>query len=318
MSERIKDLYKKYIENDLSPEDLQTFREQMADVSDDRLWELMQKNTPREISARMDASTRQSIHDRIHKTVRREMWWHKAWKYAAAAIVLLVSASQIYLLVKPSAQDGGERMASIVVKPGNKADIVLPDGTRVNMNSGTELNYRIRAGEYREVYIRSGEAYFDVAKDTRCRFRVFAGDIEIKVLGTAFNVKTYDDKIETSLFRGSIKLQTDPQQKDYALMPGQKLIYDETTRHISIEPNDAEVDAGWKNGYLIFNSSPLHEVLKQIERWYGVTILLENKKYIDDLLTGSYRNEKLEKVLNSLSLQYKFNYRMKNDTIVIE
>ena len=163
-----------------------------------------------------------------------------------------------------------------------------------------------------------GEAYFDVAKDANCPFRVHVNDMQIEVLGTKFNVRCHSGEVETALFSGAVRLSAKGLPQSYRLFPGRKSIYQSAAHSMEICDNDNGCDGRWKDGYLAFNSKPLNEVLQEIENWYGVSIQLRNKKLADDLLTGAFYHETLESVLYSLSMQYKFKYSVSHGNVVIE
>ena len=102
------------------------------------------------------------------------------------------------------------------------------------------------------------------------------------------------------------------------MKPGQKAVYTASTAALKWMPNDLHRDAGWKEGYLVFSSTPLNDVLQQIANWYGVQLQLARPRIGGDLLTGSFYNETLESVLHSLSMQYGFTYCKKGDKIIVE
>ena len=113
-------------------------------------------------------------------------------------------------------------MITANVKPGSKSEIILPDGTKVQLNGATTIRYDINDTEQRLVHL-SGEAFFDVAKNPDCPFRVMVNDFQIEVLGTSFNVNTYKkDVIETSLLTGKIKISGGSLPHEYTLTPGEK------------------------------------------------------------------------------------------------
>ncbi len=194
----------------------------------------------------------------------------------------------------------------------------MPDGTRVDLNGGTQLRYDVVPGKRREVLLCSGEAFFDVAKDANCPFHVRANGMQVEVLGTRFNVKTMNGRVETALFSGSVRLTSDKLAKGYRMQPGQKAVYLDGKGSLTWMPNDMHRDAGWKDGYLVFSSTPLTEVLQQVANWYGVHFVLARPRIGGDLLTGSFHNETLESVLHSLSLQYGFKYRKQGKDIIVE
>src|SRR3712207_6650819 len=178
-------------------------------------------------------------------------------------------------------------MVTVVVEPGNKSKITLPDGTLVMLNSSTKLMYDVEAGGKRDVQICYGEAYFDVTKDAEHPFRVTAADTQIEVLGTTFNMKTTPNTIETALFSGRVRVTGEKMGHEITLNPGKKVIYARNTHKVTVEDNNAYSDARWKDGYLVFDSAPLSSVFEDIEKWYGVTIIFSNKPMENDILTGS-------------------------------
>ncbi len=310
-------LYHRYLRGELSEEELASFKEDVRNASDDELWQIMEEEALHAGNTKMSAEEREKVLSYIFSRIKKKTSFATILKYAAAVLLLTVSVSA-YLWYHQGSFDKALTMSKVIVLPGKKASIVLPDGTKVEMNSGTVMHYAVKKHGIREVVIKKGEAYFDVAKDQNHPFRVTVNDMCIEVLGTTFNVNAYGSQISTSLFTGSVKL-TAPHLKDiYMLKPGEKSIYETVDHRMSIEENDKDEDLGWKNGYLTFNSMSLEEVLAKIELWYGVKIKLENPKFADDKLTGSFRNETLESVLNSLSMQYKFNYESHKDIIIVK
>ncbi len=313
----INDLYHRYLRGELSEDELASFKEDVNNASDDELWQMMEEEASRTGKSCMGDDERGKILSNIYAKIKRRASFARFLRYAAAILALAIPVS-IYLWYHQSSLDKTRPMAEVTVAPGNKASMVLPDGTKVEMNSGTVMHYAVEAHGRREVIIKTGEAYFDVAKDRSHPFRVAVGDMHIEVLGTTFNVNAYGPQVSTSLFTGSIKLTTPHLRDAYTLKPGEKSIYEAASHKISIKENDRDEDLGWKNGYLVFNSMPLQEVLAKIERWYGVKIKLENPEFAGDKLTGSFHNETLESVLNSLSMQYKFNYKTQKDLIIVK
>lgn len=315
MKESVKILYHKYLKGKLTADELSIFQKEMAYLSDDELWTLMQTSTPRESEQKMNPEKKEEQLQAISQHIARTRF-RKILRYAAVLLVLVASVSGGFIYFNKYYSTKSQ-IARIVVAPGNKAHIVLPDGTKVSLNSNTELTYDIREGDHRNVRIVKGEAFFDVTKDPDNPFIVSVGEMNITVLGTKFNVNANGDKIETSLFTGSVRLSVEDSNYEGYLVPGKKSIYEEKNHKMTITDNNPSLDAGWKDGYLVFYSAPLKTVLKQIENWYGVKITLQNKKLASDLITGSFHNETLESVLQSLSMQYNFEIEhVKNEIII--
>ncbi|UKJ06935.1 FecR family protein [Solitalea lacus] len=169
-------------------------------------------------------------------------------------------------------------------------NLTLSDGSKVWLNSGSALTYPVAfVSDERKVTI-TGEAYFEVAHDIHKPFKVAKGDLEIKVLGTHFNVNAYDDDsdIKITLLEGSVKVLNGNVMN--VLKPGQQA---QVTDEIKINPevNMDEVMA-WKNGYFYFNRADVSTVMRYINRWYGVEII-----YSGPVSTKSFEGE-LERNLN--------------------
>ncbi|ETD17586.1 MULTISPECIES: FecR family protein [Prevotellaceae] len=317
MSKQINNLYDRYLKGKLSEEDFNVFQQEVEKASDDELWQMMYEDfSSTSCAVEMPPMVKDEILYLIEKKLKRKRIY-KISRYVAAVFVFLVSFSGVYLWLKPATNE--QLLPAIVnVASGNKATIVLPDGTKVALNSGTELRYDVVPGEHREVKLSYGEAYFEVKKDANCPFHVSVGDIKVEVLGTRFNVKAGYGRVETSLFSGSVRLSSNRLVQKYMLVPGEKSIYRQNNHSMSIVQNDVYQDAGWKDGYLVFNSLPLKEVLKLIENWYGVTIHLMDERLANDLLTGSFHQESLECVLRSLSMQYGFKFQIQKNEIIVK
>ena len=172
-------------------------------MPDEELWNTMidmDKDTTTEIKMPP------MVKNQIQKELRLIIWkrrWQQFTKYAAVFALLITSVFGIYSLFETS---DTKQMITANVKPGSKSEIILPDGTKVQLNGATTITYNVNNAKERLVQL-SGEAFFDVVKNPDCPFRVIANDLQIEVVGTSFNVNTYKKNvIETSLLTGRIKI----------------------------------------------------------------------------------------------------------------
>jgi ferric-dicitrate binding protein FerR (iron transport regulator) len=232
-------------------------------------------------------------------------------------------------------------VSQVTTRPGSKTQLRLPDGTSVWLNASSNLTYDENFGNnIREVSL-SGEAFFDVVKDPSRPFIIHTKAINIKVLGTEFNVKAYpeDPYTETSLIRGSVEvtIKSRPQEKHY-LKPNEKMLVvnDEpekklmqkhkeimpliTTEALTYDSTDnTVVETSWVNNHLIFHQNETFaEMAPRLERWYGVHIIFENQKAANDYKPFvSFTNETITQALDDLKLAYKFNYIINGTEITI-
>lgn len=274
------------------------------------------------------------------------------WKVALGITVLVFAvAASIYIWnAGNSTRELENTMAKnqISTKNGSKTSLVLPDGTKVWLNSGSQLDYNKTYGNtLREVSL-TGEAYFDVVKNPDKPFVIHTRKMDIKVLGTAFNVKSYPGErtTETSLIRGSIEVTLKDRQEKIVLKPNEKLIInngDNTGRkdkvpaeaktgktavqnekpiisvgYLTLLPQDNTViETAWVQNRLVFSGESFEDVALKMERWYNVKIEFGDEKPKEEKLTGNFEKETVVEALNALQLVAPFSYVVKNDRIII-
>lgn len=173
---------------------------------------------------------------------------------------------------------------------GGEFALSLDDGTKVWLNSDTELKYPVRfAGGERLVYLR-GEAYFKVAKDTRRAFIVVVDDIRVKVFGTEFNVNTHNEgEIETVLVEGSVGVGKD---SEILLKPSEKAEYVKTTGDINVQVVDVLPYIAWKDGSFIFQQENLGIIMEKLTLWYDIEVCYENENLKNIRLSGDMKRYK--------------------------
>lgn len=175
-------------------------------------------------------------------------------------------------------EDEGKQVEyhTIRVPRGGEYNLQLSDNTKVYLNAGSSLRYPVRfTGDKREVVL-IGEGYFEVAKDSTKPFIVKAGNIDVRVLGTAFNVNAYPDEecISTTLVEG--KVQVDYGTERQFMQPGTRLVYDKSDGHAEISAVDVEVYTSWKDGYYYFKRETLENIMDVLSRWYDLNVFFQN------------------------------------------
>ncbi|MBR9855724.1 MAG: DUF4974 domain-containing protein [Algicola sp.] len=192
--------------------------------------------------------------------------------------------------------------------------LVLSDGTRVNLNSGTRIKFPVMFPEKgnREVFIH-GEAYFDVTKDNERPFIVNSGDVRVSVLGTEFNFSSYDsqNEVATVLVEGSVRLNPNSNLNESTLLvPGDKGAWSRSKGEMEVEQVNTSLYTGWKNGEVVFRNTSFPELLETLERVYDVDIKNANDNIINQTFNARFnRNvERIEDVLNGLQVIAPFEY----------
>jgi transmembrane sensor len=236
----------------------------------------------------------------------------------------------------------------VSTKNGSKSKIELPDGTQVWLNVGSRIRYDENYGKEKRELTLTGEAYFDVVHDDKKPFILHTPKMDVKVLGTIFNVKAYpaDNITEAALIRGSIevtfpgrpleKLILKPKDKISIINketntakeapPTQAQAADKKERpaimvsSIQYEPTDsAVIETAWVNNKLIFRSKTFEELARDIERWFNVAVQVQDSSILDTKFTGTFSNETITDALDALSLSYPFHYKFNrsNNTVAI-
>ncbi|MEI8225573.1 MAG: FecR domain-containing protein [Bacteroidota bacterium] len=196
--------------------------------------------------------------------------------------------------------------------------VSLPDGSYVWLNHSSSLKYpAMFQGDSRTVEL-TGEGYFEVAHNPKISFVVKTGEIQIKALGTTFNIMAYpdEDRIETSLINGRVELQrTEPDGKVIPLLkmkPNDLAIFEKNNNEINTRKINDDRYFSWKEGKLIFNKEPIDEVVKKLSRWFNVDIQIKDPELSDLTYTATFINETLPQVMELLSLVTPINYSISN------
>ncbi len=241
-------------------------------------------------------------------------------KYAAAVVLGIgVSLSTLYLTNQEILSTVGNY--KLVTSKGEKSYLQLPDGTKVWLNSCTTLEYAENYGHSNRSIYLDGEAYFEVAKNKDLPFVVKANGIDVKAIGTAFNVSAYmeDSQLTTTLFNGKVAVQPTLTKQEVLLEPNQVAVYDKSRNKIEVVPYDKKLFAQWRGGFLSFEMMYLQDITKLLERNYNVVFRYENQGIKKLRFSGSFRNnENLSEILNVIKTNTGIRYQILKDTIVIK
>ena len=218
------------------------------------------------------------------------------------------------LQYKKTAQATDNEIHKLNIPRGGEFFVCLSDGTKVWLNSESELKYASEfVGEERRVYL-TGEAYFEVAKNPEKRFIVSTShQSQIEVLGTHFNIEAYekDDKVLATLVEGKIGFifTQDNVSKKVLMDPGQKLVYDSRDCKVQLYATSGESETAWKEGKIIFRNTPLEEGLRMLEKRYNVEFIIKNDRLKGDSFTGTFTNQRLERILEYFQLSSQIRWR---------
>lgn len=228
----------------------------------------------------------------------------------------------------------GDSLGLVYSTPEKRADILeyhslrtpsqcdycftLSDGTKVWVNAKTTVRYPVAFGKNERSIEVNGEVYLEVAKDTTRPFFVITNDVTVKVLGTSFNVNSYDDELHTVVTLTEGKIAAKIHKQEYALLPDHQLCFERSTGQTTIQEVDAEDFGTWRRGSYIFRGQTLEEVCRVLQRWYDVEIIFENPDYSRSVYTGIvYKEEKIEDFVSNLNHSSGYRCRIEKGRLYI-
>ena len=289
-------------------------------------------------AATEDADSTYLLHGSRQNRIRRKL-------AVAASILVILAVGGFFYLSGSNPMPPAEQEAKLEVrtKYRSRTDIQLPDGTKVRLNSGSTLTYDKQFGkEVREVVL-SGEAFFEVVRNAGKPFIIHTASMDIKVLGTRFNVKSYaGDKVsEASLIHGSIEISLKKRASEKILLkPNEKIVVmnDEVLKEkatasiVKNRPSEqifavqtlhynskdsAIIETSWVDNKIIFENESFEDLAIKMQRWFGTDIQFEDATLKHERFSGSFTNETIEEALNALRFSTSFNYFKRNNTIII-
>jgi len=277
---------------------------------------------------------------------------NRAWRWfigAAAAGILIVVCFIAFR--RAGRNDKEDKMLVLFTRKRSHSNLRFPDGTSVVLNENSRISYNADFGKVKREIILEGEAYFDVARDPEIPLIIHAKNVDIKVLGTSFNVKAYpfDKGVETSLIKGMVEVSSKRfPGKKVLLRPNEKVnietnsssepgLADEPpapgtaanppvkdTLAYRCQPLNAErsskliPEIAWMYRKLVFNQEPFDIVAEKMERWYGVSFYFEDDDLKKEVFTGSFSKETLEEALKALQFSYPFGFVIKKNEVFIK
>ena len=262
------------------------------------------------------------------RPIRIETNFNRIKYFVAAAIILgIIAAGSIWYNSALFKQDVQQEYSleqfkmSIIAPSDARKEVVLPDGSTVLLNYGSTIRVEENYNEKdRRIYLE-GEAFFTVQPDTKRPFTVLSKFSQTTALGTSFKVKDFpgDHFSNVMLVTGKVKVVPVTKQKnheEFTLNPGQQLTFDQSGKAIAgtfIQQQFAD----WKNNHIIFEGADLSAIMRNIEFYYGVKIVLQNEPKNRVALTGQFENKPLKDVLEAISYTNKLTYSQKQNTIYI-
>lgn len=274
---------------------------------------------------RLELSTMESATETL--PLPRRIFTYSRLSIAAAAAVLVLVCISLFFLPASRKQSATTAIASLEKKQnskGIKSTIQLADGSKIWLNADSKIQYPdVFEGDTREVYL-NGEAFFEVAKNPAKPFIIHLANGTVRVLGTSFNIRAYDNEraVETSVATGKVafipKYRSTTKKADTIfLTPNKKLSYVFTAEKLQVSPTVAVNDKAWTEGKLIFKAMRLQEIATELERNFAKKVVFLDEEAKNYILTGSFQDNTLEEVMYYFSLSKKLYYKITNNELHI-
>ncbi len=264
------------------------------------IWNLAERL---DLMEKIDKQKARSIIDfRIESSQSKWKLYVKHFQKVAAILILPVMLLSAWLFFFHSEKESSTEQ-EFVAAYGIRSTLLLPDGSKVWLNSGSKLKYGEDFNQdHRTVYL-TGEAFFNVTSNKAKPFDVVTERFTVRAVGTEFNVFAYgNNEFETSLEKGSVQL-FQSKQKDKAplleMKPGQRAMYDQGK--VKISEGDVTRFSAWREGKLIFKNTSMQEAIPKLERWFNVDIELKDPELLKYRFTAIFRNETIQQAMEMLS-----------------
>jgi ferric-dicitrate binding protein FerR (iron transport regulator) len=279
----------------------------------------------------------QRLSNHLSRTPEPFVRQHRYKKLYLLSGSIAASLLAVFLLFNYMDKHNSMAPANVIsTRFGSKSKVQLPDGTLVWLNADSRLTYGKDFGNrLREVSL-SGEAFFDVQKDADHPFVIHTGSLDVKVLGTAFNIRSYQNEktSEATLIRGAIEvtLNSSPERK-IVMKPSDRIVVenkaapDPQTRtadtlywvgKVDVKENgNAGLETVWKKNSLAFKNETLEDVAGRIEHWFNVKVSIEDEELKKITYSCDFKDESLKQVMEALHMTGKFQYQILKDSVVI-
>ncbi len=323
MKEYLLSQIQKYTEGKLSLQEQLELSDHLADkqnhVAEQVLREEWIKTLQSESAAEVNLKpVLDRVHHRIHqneaqKTVR--ISYLKILQRIAAVLFIPLSISffAYYYLKEHSLPD--QPYAEIQCPMGARIKFQLPDGSIGFLNSGSKLRYEVQFSQGRKVDLL-GEAYFEIIHNEEKPFHVNTKNLDIKVLGTTFDVIANEDETieQIVLQTGKVNISTHNGQELSNLTPNEELTFNTHTKTYSLSHLEASQYTAWKEGKLVFRNENMKQVAQRLSRWYNAEMIVDDKQLESYTFHATFIDEPLDEVLKLLSLTTPLSYREEERT----
>jgi ferric-dicitrate binding protein FerR (iron transport regulator) len=236
-------------------------------------------------------------------------------RIAAAVLLLILAGTTLYFAKRREAYH-----VQLVNSINENTEVRLSDGSTIVLNKGSVLTYPVHLKRRKREVKLKGEAYFEVAEKNASPFYVYLKNTTVRVLGTSFNIKEQEDKlVEVHVLTGKVSFfETKRESNSIKLEAGQKGIFKINTGEFEQSKFNSENFLFWKTGSLSFVNQRLDIVFKDLEKYFGTTIITKDNRILQNRLTSYCEGQELDDILNELSILFNLDFYKKGDTVYIQ
>lgn len=250
---------------------------------------------------------------------RKQLKEHRlAWgKYAALLMLtIIISGTVGYFISGQKHPDGG--FVEVIAAKGERSQIVLPDGSKVELNSGSKLQFEPAFRSEKRVVTLDGEAFFQVAHQASRPFIVRTSKLDVEVLGTVFNVSSYANEAEITTFlkSGKVRIKTENGQQ-VMLEPSQAADFNKESGKIKVVDLNSTYLVDWTRGLLTMKDETIESLSKKLERKFNVSILFGDEEVKTHRYTGSIKDEELDTILEALKFSSSVSYTKQEGQLIL-
>jgi ferric-dicitrate binding protein FerR (iron transport regulator) len=325
MSSSIQNIFSNYFSGKLHLKDQISLSEKIAGAQSKEVDDFIRNDWETQLESE-DTTVYHLDHvlDKVHHHIRlsegKSTIVLNAWNYfqrIAAILIfpLLLSFAAYYYFSQETSVVNAPAYAEIQCPMGVRTKFDLPDGSTGFLNSGSRLKYPVQFNGERKVEL-VGEAFFDVVHNAESPFHVTTKNLDIKVLGTSFNVIANEDEPteEIVLQTGSVDVSSLSGKSLAVLSPNEQLILDVQKRTFEKNKVEASTYTSWKEGKLVFRKENMQQMARRLSRWYNVDIVVDDKELDDYTFHATFIDEPLDEVLKMLSITTPLKYVEENRT----
>lgn len=328
INKQVSRLLEKFRIGKITPADFQDLKSVMKETTDMELketlsseWENFNHYIP--LSEEKIEKLYESMNIKGEGKSQKRFTLRNYWMQIAASVLFIIAGGLTVLTYMQNKTINTLAEQNVVICSGDygKSLVTLPDGTIVHLNAKSSLTYSQDFGRENRNVKLSGEGFFEVKKDTKKKFTVGTGYMDITVLGTKFNVYAYENKdiIEMSLVEGSVNITTEcPTYKSINVKPNEKVTYNKNTGELKHETTSNMMETAWMSKALVFRSEKLENVFNSLSRKFAVTFNIEDKSLLNDIYTGTFEDENIESIMKVLKIHYGFDYKNEDNIITIK